>query len=106
MRMFHTTDCAAAILAGGFRDGTGAYMFASVALQGVFLSSTPADVNDGASGDEVLEVMLPDGLDLSDWALVEVAGEPWEWCVPAAVVNEWGSVRLMTDEEVWTAKGW
>jgi hypothetical protein len=47
-RYFHTTDAADAILAGGFRDGTGNYGIVDVTLTGVFLADSPVDVNDGS----------------------------------------------------------
>jgi hypothetical protein len=107
MRLFHTTDVAAAILTDGFIDSEGGYMFARLILRGVFLATTPADVNDGATGQDVLEVVLPDSLDLSAWAILDGgAVSPWEWCIPAATLNDSAAVRLLNEEEVWTAKGW
>jgi hypothetical protein len=56
--LYHTTDQAEAILRGGFRDGEGSYLFVGITLKGVFLSDSPVDVNEGAKGDRVLEVVL------------------------------------------------
>lgn len=100
MRLFHTTEAAGAILAGGFRDAEGSYGLFETTLRGVFLSRTPADVNEGAKGDEVLEVVIPDNIDLADYAILEENRPAWEWCVPADLINRYGRVRLLSEEEV------
>jgi hypothetical protein len=79
---YHTTDQAEAILRDGFHDGTGSYMFAGLTLTGVFVSRWPVDVNEGAKGEQVLEVALPDDLDLEPWEIAEEDRQVWEWCVP------------------------
>ena len=99
MILYHTTDAAEAILRDGFRDAEGTYMFAALTLRGVFLAISPADVNDGAKGDQLLEVDLPDRLDLSAYAIVEEGRPAWEWCMPADVINQHGRVRLLTEDE-------
>jgi hypothetical protein len=98
--MYHTTDAADAILRDGFRDGEGSYGFVDLTLRGVFVSALPADVSDGAKGDQVLEVVLPDDVDLDEWSIVEEVHPAWEWCIPAQVLNTRASVRLMTEDEV------
>jgi hypothetical protein len=99
MRLFHRTDAADAILAGGFRDGEGSYMLVGLTLRGVFLSNVPVDVNEGAKGDELLEVLLPDGTDLSEYELIE-EGKPWrEWCVPAALLNRMARAAVVPDDQ-------
>jgi hypothetical protein len=65
----------------------------------VFLADAPVDANEGAAGDQVLEVALPDSLDLGDFELVEEGESYREWCVPAAVINQLGTVRLLTDDD-------
>jgi hypothetical protein len=99
MRLFHTTAAASAILRDGFRDGEGDYGLTGLTLRGVFLASYPVDANQGARGIDVLEVVLPDDLDLSDYAIAEEGIDPWEWCVPAALLNEHVIVRLLTDDD-------
>ncbi|MFD7157550.1 hypothetical protein ACFV9C_23330 [Kribbella sp. NPDC059898] len=99
-QFFHTTDAAEAILREGFRDNTGSYMFVGHTPTGVFLGNRPANVNDGAKGDQVLEVRLPDDLDLDEFAIVEEGLPPWEWIVPAELINRRGSIRLLTEDEV------
>jgi hypothetical protein len=104
MRYFHTTtaDAAESILAAGFRDGSGSYGFATVELCGVFLADLPVDVNEGAKGDTVLAVDLPDDLDLSGFEIIEETPHVrWrEWCVPAVVITAHGRVRRLSESEV------
>lgn len=100
MRLFHTTDAAEAILEGGFRDGHGTFGIIGFDLAGVFLSNFPADVSDGAKGDDVLIVEIPDDVDLTRYAIEEEGHPICEWCVPADLLNERASVRLLTEAEV------
>lgn len=97
---YHTTDAADAILRGGFRDATGSYMLHDFELTGVFLGDSPMTVNEGANGDQVLRVEMPDDVDLADFELIE-DGKPYrEWCVPATLINTHATVTLMTDDEL------
>jgi hypothetical protein len=105
MRLFHTTDAAETILRDGFRDATGGYMFATLTLTGVFLSKMPSNEGDGATGDQVLEVVFPDDVDLQPYAIVEDWQPVWEWCVPAALINERARVRLLSEDEADEAVG-
>jgi hypothetical protein len=98
---YHTTDAAEAILREGFRDGEGCYMFVGLTLRRVFLADRPADVNDGAKGDQVLAVDLV--VDLDEYELIcegAPEGVMREWCVPASLLNAHGTVRLLTEDEV------
>ncbi|WDT90766.1 hypothetical protein H0E86_03895 [Streptomyces sp. SCSIO-PteL053] len=96
---FHATDAAAAILRDGFRDGDGGYMLIGLDLCGVFLADEPVGPNEGAKGDDVLEVVLPDGVALDDYEIVEDLKGYREWCVPADLINRRGRVRQLTEEE-------
>jgi hypothetical protein len=60
--LFHTTAAAEAILRDGFRDAAGDYGFAMRGPCGVFLSDTPATWHEGASGHQVLAVVLEEKL--------------------------------------------
>ena len=52
-------------------------------------------MNEGAIGDELLEVILPSEINIADWELIE-DGKPYrEWCVPAALLNERATARLL-----------
>ncbi|MFJ7413063.1 hypothetical protein ACIQWZ_19930 [Streptomyces sp. NPDC098077] len=96
---FHTTDAAAAILRDGFRGGGGGYMLIGLDLCGVFLADEPVGPNEGAKGDDVLAVVLPDGMALDDYEIVEDLKGYREWCIPADVINRLGRVRQLTEEE-------
>lgn len=54
-----------------FRDATGQYMIPELVLTGVFIADRPLDANEGAKGSEMLEILLPDDVDLADFELVE-----------------------------------
>jgi hypothetical protein len=96
-RYYHRTPAAPAILSGGFRDAEGTYML-GITLRGVWLSDVPLDGNEGAKGGELLEVILPDDLDLSDYEVIE-DGKPYrKWCAPAAMLNGSALVRLLADD--------
>lgn len=100
MLCYHRTAAADAILRDGFRDAEGFYMMAlDEPLRGVFISDEPLDVNEGAKGDELLEVGVPDDLDLSQFELVEDGKGYREWCVPAELLNSRSTVRRVSEEE-------
>jgi hypothetical protein len=96
MIFFHTTDAADAILRDGFRDAT--RYIGGIELTGVWLSEYPGlDSNEGAKGDERLQVEFPDEVDLSDFELIE-EGKPYrEWCVPAALINDGGATVTVNE---------
>jgi hypothetical protein len=98
MNFYHRTYHADAILRGGFRDEEGSYGMEDFTIRGVFLSDKPLDGNEGAGGDKLLEVRLPDECcDFSYYELVE-EGKPYrEWCIPAEIINRYGTVRLVTE---------
>ena len=99
---YHRTDAAEAILLEGFRDNNGLVGAYSADIEGVFLSDIPLDCNTGAKGKQLLEVRLPIGCDISYYEIVEedAEGKPYrEWCVPAALINRHGQIRMVSDEE-------
>ena len=98
--LYHTTDAAQEILRNGFLDGEGSYGVVGAWLRGVFLSLHPANISDGAKGEEVLEVRLPKNLDLGAYAIGEEGHPQWEWLVPSALLNRLAEVRLLSEEEV------
>jgi hypothetical protein len=100
VRYFHTTSAAGSILAEGFRDSTGSYMLAALTLTGVFLGDRPMDMNEGARGEQVLDVTLPSDVGLCEYELIEDEKPYREWCVPAALLNEHATIRLLGQEEV------
>lgn len=88
-RYFHTTTATAvrAILAAGFRDSIGVHGFTNDPPVGVFLGDVPADVDDGAKGNLMLEVRIQEDADMDAYVIVEDGRVPWEWVVPASVLN-------------------
>ena len=71
MICYHTTDAADAILRDGFRDATGSYMFATIELTGIWLGDTIMDINEGATGDQVLCVEWPGDVSLDEFEIIE-----------------------------------
>lgn len=95
---YHRTNAYEAISSEGFRDTTGNYL-CNWTFTGVWISDCPLDENEGADGDQLLEIRL----DIEDEALsnyeVAEAGKPYrEWCVPASVLNS-AEIRLLTEDE-------
>jgi hypothetical protein len=98
--LFHTTAAAEAILRDGFRDAAGSFGFAMRGPCGVFLSAAPATWREGASGHQVLAVVLEQDFDLKQYAMTESSFAVAEWCVPATLLNEGARVRLLSHDEV------
>ncbi len=63
MILYHRTTAVDAeqILRDGFRDSIGTYMTTRV-HSGVWLSNVPLDINEGAEGDTLLQLELPEEL--------------------------------------------
>jgi|GEM_PF-1853370 len=97
---YHTTDAADAILREGFRDTAGSFMFDNFELTGVFLGASPMDIDEGATGEQVLRVEFPDDVDLADFELIEEHNPYRQRCVPAALINTHVTITLMSDDEV------
>jgi hypothetical protein len=96
---YHRTNAAEAILRDGFLDKNGLCGAQHAGIEGVFLSDAPLDCNDGAKGDQLLEIALPSLHDISDYELIE-DGKPYrEWCVPAGILNRYARRRLLKQEE-------
>lgn len=98
--LYHCTPAGAAIERAGFRDRSGSYGFVGLVLTGVFVSDVPVDVNEGAAGDDLLEVLSAD-VDLTDYELVEDSPDKGyrEWCVPVQLLNTRARVRLLSEDE-------
>lgn len=93
VNLYHRTPAAAAILREGFRDATGSYGFLRTTLTGVWLASEPLDSNEGAMGDDLLQIIVPGDVDLSEFEIVGDRKGYREWCVPASLINERCTVR-------------
>ena len=101
MSFYNRTNAAESILKEGFRDNNGLVGALHLGIEGVFLSNVPLDCNEGAKGNQQLEVTFSADYGLSHWELVEESGEQHyrEWCLPACLINGNATVRLMTEEE-------
>jgi hypothetical protein len=85
MHLVHRTRAGLEILRGGFRDGHGTYLTDSERV-GVWLSDVPLDVGQGAIGDSLLVVNMPERR-IRRYEWVE-EGKPYrEFLIPASVVN-------------------
>jgi hypothetical protein len=95
------TADASEILSAGFQDQGACYELDTAERVGM-LWATPhgESASENAGRDDVLEVILPDDLDLADFAIVADGQPVWEWCVPADVLNASASLRLLDVSEV------
>lgn len=100
MIVYHRTDHTAAILKGGFRDGVGTYGLAPGLVRGVFVSNVPADINEGAAGDELLRMEIDETL-VAEYEIVDVGDHSSfrEWCIPAATLNDQARGLRRVDED-------
>jgi hypothetical protein len=96
MKLYHRTFHADAILSEGFRVGEGTYMTAH-RHEGVWLSDIPLDVNDGAMGDIVLAVDIPEEI-VTDYEWVQDGIGYREFLVPAEVVNRYSKPEVVEDD--------
>src|SRR4051794_38175011 len=98
MILFHRTHAAIAalILRDGFRDGTGSYL-TDEQHSGVWLSNVPLDINEGAAGDTLLKLDLPERT-ISNYEWIE-EGKPYrEWLIPAQLINDQATGFCVVDE--------
>jgi hypothetical protein len=100
LTVFHRTSQAAAvqILRGGFRDTTARYL-TDREWSGVWVSDRPLDNSEGASGEALLQIEIAEG-DLAPFEWIKAGKTYREWLVPAAVLNEAGTVKP-ADAENW-----
>ena len=96
MKVFHRTPAADAIRSDGFRDGEGTYGTAQL-FRGVWLSDEPLDIGQGASGDTLLTLEIPES-SLRKYEWVEDEKTYREFLVPAEIVNRFGPPEICEDE--------
>jgi hypothetical protein len=58
------------------------------------------DINEGATGDQVLRVEFPDDTNLADFEIIEDCKPYREWCVPAALINSLATVTQMSEGDL------
>jgi hypothetical protein len=99
MRLFHRTyrRNADAILRDGFRNATGNYLTKHL-YKGVWFSNEILDENEGANGDTVLSIDLPEEV-IANYEWIE-EGKPYrEWLIPARVANGSEVTEIPESEE-------
>ena len=81
----------------GFRDGECNYLTEDL-RNGVFLSDRPLDGNEGAKGDCLIEVVVDENA-IAQYELSE-DGKPYrEWNIPAEILNQLRTRRILSSEE-------
>ena len=97
MRIYHRTFHSAAILQEGFRDTTGTYM-TGYEFTGVWVSDIPLDENEGADGDVLLALDIPEEIFVKyEWVEAE---KPYrESLIPAKILNSLGSLEIVDDSD-------
>jgi hypothetical protein len=81
MLVFHRSYHSDAILSGGFKNATGTYLSCQE-QSGVWVSDVPLDENEGADGDQVLVLDIPDAI-FSEFEWVEDDKPYREALIPA-----------------------
>jgi hypothetical protein len=97
--LYHRTTKASArkILRVGFRDSSRTYG-TSRTHRGVWLSNMPLACNEGAWGDIVLQIDLPEQA-IADYEWIE-EGKPYrEWLVPARLITKQAQARIIVVDE-------
>jgi hypothetical protein len=98
--LYHRTSAAnaAQILRDGFRDGVGCYL-TDQEWTGVWLSNRPLDIIEGADGDTLLQVELPEQT-IADYEWIEKDKPYREWLIPADLINGLASARVVDEGEM------
>jgi hypothetical protein len=96
MIVYHRTYYAEAILRDGFRDASGTYL-TSGTHKGVWFSDVPLDENEGADGDTVLAIDIPDDM-LAPCEWIEEEKAHREFLCPAELVNRFGPPKIHEDD--------
>jgi hypothetical protein len=99
MIVYHSTTRSAAddILQRGFQESGSAYL-KDRAWRGVWVSDVPLDFHEG--NDAVLQIELDIALDEYEWIESKTYRE---WLIPAAILNEYRSIRAVNpdDDDHW-----
>jgi hypothetical protein len=98
MQFFHRTYAAPAILSEGFRDATGTYL-TDREWTGVWVSDRPLDMNEGANGNTLLVLEIPEAI-VTPYEWVYEGGNPYrEFLVPASLLNAYGPPAVYDESE-------
>ena len=93
MIVYHRTGAAESILDNGFRDTEGAYM-TTERFSGVWVSDVPFDVNEGAQGDPLLVIDIPESV-IADFEWIEEGKPHREWLVLAETLNRYSVAEAL-----------
>jgi hypothetical protein len=93
MRLYHRTQFGDAILTEGFRDAEGSWGMPGTYV-GVWVSADdPVDLNEGAEGDDVLLIEVPEAV-VAPYEVIEEHKPYREFLVPAAILNSYPVQRV------------
>ena len=99
MKFYHSTSKSNArkIIKSGFKDMTGKYM-TNCHHKGVWISDVLLDSNEGAIGEVILELNIPEQI-VCPYEWVEDDKPYREFLVPADILNAY-KIRIMKDDSV------
>lgn len=99
MRVFHRTthNAAESIIREGFSDSEDTYMTQHL-YRGVWVSDQPLDANEGAFGDTVLAIDIPDAL-FAEYEWIEEHKGYREALIPAEELNRYGPPTISDEDE-------
>ena len=105
MPVYHRTHHAEAIRRDGFHDGS--YVLPSIGeLRGVFVSADwPVDENEGADGDRVLALGIPEAL-FVEFEWVEDAKTWREAMIPSERLSAYSETARLLSEDALTIARW
>lgn len=104
MIVFHRTSHGDQVIAEGFSDAAATYLTRRE-LTGVWVSTAPIYAHEGAIGDALIAVDVPDDFPqrFVDYEWVEAFQPYREWLIPAAELNQFP--RRLIDEGLGRAEG-
>jgi hypothetical protein len=97
VKTYHTTRHGPAILRDGFTDALGRFG-TTREWSGVWLADQPVGTNEGASGEDVLLVSIPEAIFVAHEWVQEPSFGYREALIPAALVNQYPRELLARDE--------
>lgn len=92
MRLYHRTPAGDEILVGGFRDSAGTYGFQQPS-SGVWLADTTLTIHEGATGNDVLVVEMPEDV-MAAYERTAIESPYREFQIPAVLLNRYAVQRL------------
>jgi len=105
VRVFHRTPHGQRIINEGFRDTEGTFG-TGVMHRGLWLSDRPLDICEGAKGNDLLSLEIPDEV-LTQYQWVQEGPAYREFLIPAEVVNSYGPPTLCDEDDFgWMCPSW